>query len=41
MVYNIFDKKKDSGASVNKQLAEQLHKAVIKNSKKEGSSRLS
>ena len=30
MVYNFFDKKTGSGISVNKQLAKDLHKSVIK-----------
>ena len=37
MVYKFFDKKTGSGASVNKQLAEELHKPVIKKFKKEES----
>ena len=32
-VYKFFDKKTGSGISVNEQLAEELHKQVIKNSK--------
>ena len=35
MVYKFFDKKTASGVSVNEQLAEELHKQVIKNSKEE------
>ena len=34
MVYKIFDKKTRSGVSVNEQLAEELHKPVIKKFKK-------
>ena len=34
MVYKVFDKKTGSGISVNEQLVEELHKAVIKKSKK-------
>ena len=34
MVYKIFDKKTRSGISVNEQLAEELHKLVIKKFKK-------
>ena len=34
MVYKIFDKKTGSGANVNKQLAEDLHKPIIKKSKR-------
>ena len=34
MVYKFFDKKTRSGISVNKQLAEELHKSVIKRLKK-------
>ena len=34
MVYKIFDKKTGSGISVNEQLAEQLHKPVIKKFKR-------
>ena len=34
MVYRIFDKKKGSGRSINEQLAEELHKTVIKKFKK-------
>ena len=30
MVYKIFDQKTGSGRSVNKQIAEELHKPVIK-----------
>ena len=37
MVYKFFDKKSGSGISVNEQLAEELHKPVIKNSKEEKS----
>ena len=37
MVYNFFDGKAGSGVSVNEQLAEELHKTVIKNTKKEKS----
>ena len=33
MVYKFFDRKTGSGISVNEQLAEELHKPVIKNSK--------
>ena len=33
MVYNFFDQKTDSGINVNEQLAEELYKTVIKNSK--------
>ena len=39
MVYKFFDKKAGSGISVNEQLAEKLHKPVIKNSKEEKSMR--
>ena len=35
MVYKIFDKKTGSEISVNEELAEELHKPVIKNFKKE------
>ena len=34
MVYKIFDKKTRSGVNVNEQLAEQLHKPVIKKIKR-------
>ena len=34
MVYNFFDKKTESGESVNEQLAEQLHKPVTKKFKR-------
>ena len=34
MVYKIFDKKTGSGVSVNEQLAEELHKPVIKKIKR-------
>ena len=34
MAYKFFDKKTRSGISVNEQLAEELHKAVIKNFKR-------
>ena len=34
MVYKLFDKKTRSGISVNEQLAEKLHKPVIKNFRK-------
>ena len=34
MVYNIFDKKTGSRISVNEQLAEELHKPVIKKNQK-------
>ena len=33
MVYKIFDQKAGSGRSVNKQIAEELHKPVLKKSK--------
>ena len=36
MVYKIFDEKTGSGMSVNEQLAEELHKAVIKKFKRRG-----
>ena len=35
MVHNFFDKKTGSGISVNEQLAEELHKSIIKYSKEE------
>ena len=35
MVYKFFNKKTGSGVRVNEQLAEELHKPVIKNSKEE------
>ena len=35
MVYKFFDKKTGSGVSVNKQIAEELHKPVTKKSKEE------
>ena len=35
MVYEFFNKKTGSGVRVNEQLAEELHKPVIKNSKEE------
>ena len=31
MIYNFLNKKQGSGVNVNKQLAEELHKQVIKN----------
>ena len=34
MIYKFFDKKKISGASVNEQLAEELHKPVTKKFKR-------
>ena len=34
MVYKIFDKKTGSGASLNEELAEELHKLVIKKFKR-------
>ena len=34
MIYKFFDKKTGSGVSVNEQLAEELHKTVIKNFKR-------
>ena len=34
MVYNLFDKKTRLGAGVNKELAEELHKPIIKNIQK-------
>ena len=34
MVYKVFNKKTGSGISVNEQLAEELHKPVIKNFKR-------
>ena len=34
MVYKFFDKKKGAGMSVNKELAQEFHKPVIKNIKK-------
>ena len=34
MVYTFFDKKTGSGISVNEQLAEELHKPVIKKCKR-------
>ena len=39
MVYKFFDKKTGSGINVNEQLAEELHKPVLKNSKEEKSMR--
>ena len=38
MLYKFFDKKAVLGASVNRQLAEELHKPVIKKCKKKGKS---
>ena len=40
MTYIFFDNKIRSGVSLNEQLAEELHKSVIKNPKKEKSMRL-
>ena len=37
MVYKFFDKKTASGVSVNEQLAEELHKLVIKKFKRKTS----
>ena len=37
MVYKFFDIKRESVISVNEQLAEELHKPVLKNSKEEKS----
>ena len=34
MVYKFFDEKTESGTSVNEQLAEELHKLIIKNLKR-------
>ena len=34
MIYKFFDKKTGAGVSVNEQLAEELHKTVIKNFKR-------
>ena len=34
MVYKLFNKKTESGVSVNKQLPEELHKSAIKNFKR-------
>ena len=34
MVYTFFDKKTGSGTTINEQLAEELHKLVIRKSKK-------
>ena len=39
MVYKVFDKKAGSGVSVNEQLAEELHKPVIKKLKRRKSVR--
>ena len=38
MVYKVFDKETGSGTNVNEQLAEELHKAVIKKNQKKKSS---
>ena len=34
MIYKVFDKKTESGVSVNEQLAEELHKPVVKKFKR-------